>query len=125
MTRLLITPRGYLRRTRQGRFSDAAKSYHEYMNSLKVLARAEGFTLGDAFDVVFYMPMPKWWSQAKRDQMRGRPHQQTPDYSNCLKALEDALHPEDKKIWAVDGEQCWADEGAIVISNMTSAHDCA
>ena len=70
-----------------------------------------------------YQPMPKSWSKVKKDRMRGQPHQQTPDYSNCLKALEDALHPDDKKIWFVDGKQRWADEGAIVIFNVTPTSD--
>ena len=116
---LHIDPRGYLRRTHQGRFSPAAKRYHEYMNSLRVLARAEGLTLADSFAVVFHMPMPKSWSQKKKDRLRGEPHQQKPDYSNCLKALEDALHPNDKEIWRVHGEQRWADEGSIVVSPIT------
>ena len=113
---LNIKPQPKPRITHRGRFSDRAKRYYKYAENLRSLMGKN--ELPDAFRVTFYLPMAKWWSKKKRDERRGTPHQQTPDYSNLLKALEDALHPNDKRIWKVDGQSLWADEGSIEIEPL-------
>jgi len=40
---------------------------------------------------------------------------QTPDLSNLLKSLEDALRKEDKEIWDVHASKRWGTEGQIRI----------
>ena len=42
--------------------------------------------------IVFFIQMPKSWSQKKKDKMRGCPHRQKPDLTNLIKAAEDALY---------------------------------
>lgn len=78
--------------------------------------RAHGVVLPECNAVVtFYLPMPKSWSKKKRSAMIGKPHQQTPDVDNLLKALADACHTDDSHIWDVHVRKLWAEEGSIVI----------
>ena len=65
--------------------------------------------------VVFYMPMPKSWSEKKKNEMDGTPHQQKPDWDNLGKALSDAIYNDDSKIWNITISKMWAYEGAIEI----------
>ena len=73
------------------------------------------FQLPDSFAVEFVMPMPQSWSNRQKKQMNGKPHKQTPDLSNLLKSLEDALRKEDKEIWDVHASKRWGTEGQIRI----------
>jgi Holliday junction resolvase RusA-like endonuclease len=66
--------------------------------------------------VTFILPMPKGWSQKKKKELYLRPHRQTPDLSNLLKALEDALFDDDSHIWHYKYlQKLWGYEGAIEI----------
>ena len=49
-------------------------------------------------EINFYIPTPKSWTKYKKKEMNGQLHKQRPDLSNLLKAIEDALLVEDKKI---------------------------
>lgn len=49
--------------------------------------------------------------------MRGKPHQETPDLDNLLKAVNDALLEQDKIIYQICATKLWADIGEIVIMN--------
>ena len=50
--------------------------------------------------------------------MKGKPHQQKPDFDNLIKALSDAIHKEDSGIWDCRVTKVWAEEGAIEIKEM-------
>lgn len=71
--------------------------------------------------IVFYVPMPKSWSKKKKDEMRGRLHQQRPDKDNYEKGLYDAIyykHPkgkDDSHIADSRITKLWADVGYIEI----------
>ena len=73
------------------------------------------FELPDSFAVEFVIPMPKSWSIRQKSMMNGKPHKQTPDLSNLLKSLEDALRKEDKEIWDVHASKRWGEVGQIKI----------
>lgn len=84
-----ITPTPYITRTHQGRFSDKAKRYHAWLEH----ARRMRVTFPpDGANIVFIMPMPVSWSKTKRLELCGSPHKQTPDLSNLIKSLEDAVY---------------------------------
>lgn len=70
--------------------------------------------------VVFHLPMPASWSKAKRELMRGQPHQQKPDNDNLIKALADAVHKEDSGLWDYRVTKLWADVGGIEIKKVDS-----
>ena len=74
--------------------------------------------------IVFIMPMPKSWSNKRKASMIGAPHQQRPDLSNLLKALEDALYSkkhtgrEDAEVWRLAKlAKIWGEEGGIWVHN--------
>lgn len=65
----------------------------------------------------FVLPMPASWSQKKRQQMDGQPHQQKPDIDNLVKALADACYQDDSHIWHYAGlKKTWGDAGQIIIT---------
>lgn len=68
--------------------------------------------------ICFYLSMPKSWSKKKRDLMKGQAHQETPDLDNLLKAVNDALLPQDKIIYRVEASKWWAEIGKIVIQTF-------
>lgn len=76
-----------------------------------------GVTVENGDHITFRVPMPPSWTRAKRLRMVGSPHMQRPDLDNLLKALMDAVLPEDSGIWSLAAVQkIWADIGAIVIA---------
>lgn len=68
--------------------------------------------------VVFYISMPKSWSNKKKVKMNGMPHQQKPDIDNLLKSLLDAVHSDDSHISDIGSiKKRWTNtEGFIVIN---------
>jgi len=65
--------------------------------------------------VVFYIPMPKSWSEKKKNKMLHKPHETRPDIDNLAKALFDALYSDDSHIHNIRLIKVWADKGAIKI----------
>lgn len=68
--------------------------------------------------VIFVLPMPPSWSERKKDNMIGRPHQQKPDKDNLEKALLDALFNNDAHIWDSRVTKIWGYEGKIIIRDI-------
>ncbi len=67
-------------------------------------------------EVTFFIPMPRTWIKKKKELHYGTPHQQRPDLSNLIKALEDSIYGEDSHIWHyADLRKVWSDIGAIKI----------
>ena len=88
----------------------AVVRYHEFKDELRCLVTGE---LEPKFRVIFNVKMPKSWSERKKDEFEGKPHQQRPDIDNYLKALMDALSTEDSYIYDVHAIKRWAREGSI------------
>jgi len=82
--------------------------------------RKAGIDLPDhGATILFTIPMPKNWSKKKRKSMDEKPHQQTPDLDNLLKALFDAVHKEDKQIWHYGSVmKVWGEVGSITIGRV-------
>lgn len=79
--------------------------------------RAAGIQLPDhGYHVTFVLPMPASWSNKKREQMNGKPHQQRPDRDNLEKALLDAIFEEDCTIWDGRTTKVWGEKGEIWIA---------
>jgi Holliday junction resolvase RusA-like endonuclease len=73
-------------------------------------------TLEPVFKVVFFMPMPKSWSEKKRKEMLGKPHQQKPDIDNLAKAFMDALCVDDSYVYDIHAKKFWHDIGSIELT---------
>lgn len=78
---------------------------------------AKGIEPRDEQSIIFLMPMPKSWSNKKKERMQGQPHRQRPDLDNLLKGLWDIL-PEDSHIASVTACKKWAHKGQIIITNQ-------
>lgn len=63
------------------------------------------------------MPMPNSWSEKKKAQFDGKPHQQKPDWDNLAKAFCDALCADDSYIYDVRAQKYWARTGSIEVTN--------
>ena len=73
----------------------------------------------ESFDIEFHVPMPKSWSNKKKIEMKGKPHQQRPDLDNYLKAWKDSVYEEDAVVWRVKATKLWTDgTGHITVSFM-------
>lgn len=85
-------------------------AYRAFADELRYLAKAKKFKLPEKFEVTFFLPLAK-----KTRHLSGEWHRQRPDLDNLLKALQDALLPEDSSICCVKMSKRWATEGSIVI----------
>ncbi len=57
--------------------------------------------------VVFYLPMPRSWSETRKVKSDGEPHAVRPDLDNLCKALFDAVCRNDAHLWNVQAEKRW------------------
>ena len=62
---------------------------------------------GYCLDLVFLVQMPKSWSEKKKAEFAGMPHQQKPDLDNYIKGLLDAMYKEDKLVWSISAKKLW------------------
>lgn len=105
--------------------SPAVQRYHAFRDELRIKVAQAGYEPGDALRVTFYLPMPASWSQRKRRQMDGQPHQQKPDTDNLLKGFCDALLADDAHIWDMHARKRWGVVGAIEIETVEQERDAA
>ncbi len=92
------------------------EKYNNYKIELLAEAKRKQFVIpSHGLSITFFVPMPKSWSQKKKNLHHGMLHQSQPDLDNFLKAFCDSLVAEDKYIahysglckrW-VDLEQGW------------------
>lgn len=121
-----VTPMGKPRMTQQDKWRTDPNHPDPKKRQRKVVTRYYKFKntlrsqVGDLhipqFNVwmIFFIPMPKSWTQKKTRKMVGMIHDQTPDTDNILKAMWDSLYEEDKhfadirvtKIWCWKGQEC-------------------
>ncbi len=65
--------------------------------------------------VTFVLPMPKSWSKKKRLQYDGKPHMDTPDLDNLIKALGDSVYADDSGMYDLWATKKWGYAGKILI----------
>jgi Holliday junction resolvase RusA-like endonuclease len=90
--------------------------YRAFCDELRL--KAGNFKLSGSYKIDFYLSMPKSWSKKKKELMRGKPHQETPDLDNLLKAVNDALLEQDKIIYKIEATKFWGETGKIIIGNI-------
>jgi len=112
--RMEIEPMGAVRTTRQGKYSERAVKYHEWMTKLKWLWINEclqkgldkQYILPDSIDYIEFglsINDPSKKSNKNVVSMIGMPHQKKPDLDNLYKALVDSIcyKKDDSHIWEV------------------------
>ena len=116
---LNITPVAKPRMTRSDRWKQrpVVLAYRSYGDALRLML--PGYSLPAAVRLTFTVPMPKSWSEKKRAQMRGKPHQQRPDVDNFTKAVLDHLAEDDSYVWRTDAIKLWGDKGSVVLEDLT------
>jgi Holliday junction resolvase RusA-like endonuclease len=114
---ILTNPMGAVRQTKRDVWKKrpCVLKYREYRDILR--GACSNFVLSDNFEVLFYIAIPESWSKKKKARMFMQPHDQKPDIDNLIKAVMDALKPEDKAIWKVSAEKRWNTYGAVEITN--------
>lgn len=92
----------------------AVVRYYNFCDDLRLLFGKN--RVSDRLSITFFMPMPKSWSNKKRLEMLGSPHQQRPDIDNLIKSFLDALCEDDSYVYYVEAEKRWGLVGEIVVS---------
>lgn len=80
--------------------------------------RLKGVTVENGDLIEFRIPMPKSWSKRNKKIMNGKPHVQKPDIDNLLKAIMDAVLPEDCHIHTIYVRKIWSITGSIKITKL-------
>lgn len=116
LIRFKINPFPKPRMTRNGHWvSDRAKKYWEWKDAVKWIAKQKKYQLTETLNIHFIIPMPKSWSNKKKNTMNNRPHQQKPDVDNLVKAFMDALAENDQYVYDVKSIKKWGFEGEIIV----------
>lgn len=120
---LPIEPMGAVRTTQKQKFVDErAKRYYQYKQDIKTMAMARRLRpiekgVGASVDVTFYMPIPRSWSQKKRDEHKGKPHLIKSDIDNLVKGFFDSLNKvawyDDSQVYEVKSRKFYSDEPGI------------
>lgn len=112
----LLNPCAKPRMTQRDRWepSQRVRNYWRFKDEIR--RQLKGFVMPEHdYHIFFIIEMPGTWSKKKKDKMRGKGHQQTPDKDNLEKGFLDALLKEDKHIWDGRATKIWGDVGAIKI----------
>ena len=112
-----ITPVPKPRMTQRDRWSkrEPVLNYLAFKDECKL----KGVTIPECnYHVIFVIPMPKSWSNKKRGEMKGKPHQQRPDKDNLEKGLLDAVLKEDCRVWDGRATKIWGETGQIIINEI-------
>jgi Holliday junction resolvase RusA-like endonuclease len=84
--------------------------YNAYKVALLTQAKEKRFEIPAAgLCVTFFIPMPKSWSQKKKNLHNGLLMQSRPDIDNLIKSFCDSLCSEDKYIANITATKRWVD----------------
>lgn len=112
-----ITPVAKPRMTQQDKWKKrpCVVKYYRFKDQIK-LSNIKLKDFGEHY--VFILPMPKSWSNKKKQRMNGVPHQSIRDSDNIQKALWDACLKEDKGIFDYRCSKYWGYIGYICIGDI-------
>lgn len=77
-----------------------------------------GMTIPVPCRLTFGIPMPKSWSEKKKNAMAGQPHTQKPDVDNITKAVLDAVFEDDSHVWNVHSVKLWSFKPFISVEGI-------
>jgi len=97
---------------------DCVRRYFEFKRRILEASNNSGFILDNSIYVIFYLPMPKSWSEKKKKQYLGKPHKSRPDLDNLIKAVMDSLRKEDGDIYRICAEKRYDYAGYILLKSF-------
>lgn len=100
------------RQTRSDRWKKrpCVMRYREFADRAREVVGEVGDVVG--LSAKFYFSMPSSWSGKKKGEMLGKPHRAKPDLDNCVKAVMDALLPQDSGVYSFkDVSKLWCEAG--------------
>lgn len=87
------------------------EKYNDYKVSLLAEAKRNRFVLPEqGAVVVFFIPVPKSWSNKKKKSMHMQLHSGKPDLDNILKGFFDGLFTEDHHIGSISVTKLWVND---------------
>jgi Holliday junction resolvase RusA-like endonuclease len=89
--------------------------YFSWRTAFVLMCNKQGYRLQPVLNITFIIQMPKSWSEKKRTQMDGQPHQCRPDRDNLLKSIMDAFKIDDGFVWDGRTTKLWGRKGQIII----------
>jgi len=116
-----ITPVPYKRQTVSDKWKTGSKKrpelarYHAFRDELRAKWGAGGFP--ERVSLTFCMAIPTGKKAEYRERI-GRPHEQTPDLDNLVKAVLDALCKSDAHIYEIHAIKRWEEKGCIIIESL-------
>lgn len=113
-----IVPKPRMTRADTWKHRPIVDRYYAFKDSIVLQAKQQDFVLGEAFSIIFKMPMPSSWSKVKMEQYDELPHRQRPDIDNLCKAVMDSLLKEDSGVWSINATKVWTSgKPRIIIMN--------
>ena len=112
-----------------GRYTPRAIQYHEKIKALRSLVWNPEPIMKALikwnYELVFYIEMPKSWSNKKRLEMEWKPHRQTPDGDNLYKAFTDTVFYNqkkynDKEIFDTKSKKFWSNTWYIEFNEKSA-----
>lgn len=100
------------------KYRKSTSKYWAYKHELIYTCELLNYQPSTEIKIIFYIAMPNSWSNKKKQDYAGRPHQNKPDIDNLVKAFLDALLPEDKIVWHIEAYKFWATVGSIKVENL-------
>lgn len=92
--------------------------YMQFRNVLKAMIKHDD-VCWNPLSLQFCIPMPKSWSNKKKEEFNLQPHQNQKDLDNLVKAFKDGLCKKDGFVWSYDMmSKVWAYEGSIIVLNL-------
>lgn len=112
--KIQINPIPKPRQTRSDKWKErpAVMAYRVFADELRLKYKQQ---LPPKFNICFILPMPDSWSEKKKKEMNGKPHQQRPDLDNLVKSIGDSLCEDDSYIYQVYMIKLWGYKGSIEI----------
>lgn len=93
--------------------------YFAYKRAIKKACEDNGFELPKVLNIAFIIPMPDSWSQKKKAEMLNKPHLQTPDIDNLIKAFMDSFEKNDSFVWRLSAKKIWGYNGKVLLQKGT------
>lgn len=95
--------------------------YRQFCDRIRTAAEKSEYYIGDCVEMIFFIPIPKSWSLKKKKAMVNAIHQQKPDIDNLVKAVLDALHDNDARVYHIQATKYWTGNrsGCVLIRNVS------